>query len=152
VTEKTLKTGEEIMAFKNPERDRIKLLLSEAKTIAVVGLSDNPARTSYAVSEEMQSLGYRILPVNPNAKEVLGEKSYPSLLDLNESVDIVNIFRRSEEVLPIVEQAIQVKPRAIWMQLGVINEEAAKLAQQQGIEVIMDRCIKVEHALLIPRH
>jgi predicted CoA-binding protein len=147
-----LKTGEEIMAFKNPERDRIKLLLSEAKTIAVVGLSDNPARTSYAVSEEMQSLGYRILPVNPNAKEVLGEKSYPSLLDLNESVDIVNIFRRSEEVLPIVEQAIQVKPRAIWMQLGVINEEAAKLAQQQGIEVIMDRCIKVEHALLIPRH
>jgi predicted CoA-binding protein len=152
VTEKTLKTGEEIMAFKNPERDRIKLLLSEAKTIAVVGLSDNPARTSYAVSEEMQSLGYRILPVNPNAKEVLGEKSYPSLLDLNESVDIVNIFRRSEEVLPIVEQASQVKPRAIWMQLGVINEEAAKLAQQQGIEVIMDRCIKVEHALLIPHH
>lgn len=141
-----------MMAFKNPERAQIKLLLSEAKTIAVVGLSDNPARTSYAVSKEMQSRGYRILPVNPNAKEVLGEKSFSTLLELNEPVDIVNIFRRSEEVLPIAEQAVQIKPRAIWMQLGVVNEEAAQLAHEHGIEVIMDRCIKVEHALLIPHN
>jgi len=125
--------------------DEIRELLQRAKTIAVVGLSDNPLRPSHGVSAYMQSQGYRIIPVNPECEEVLGEKSYPSLLEVPEKVDIVNVFRRSEFVPPVVDQAIQIKAPAIWMQETVIHEAAAKKARAAGIFVVMDRCILVEH-------
>jgi predicted CoA-binding protein len=110
-----------------------------------VGLTDSPLRTSYGVSHYMQSQGYRILPVNPNIQESLGEKAYPSLLDVKEKIDIVNVFRRIEAVPEVVEQAIKIKAPAIWMQEGVIHEEAAKKARAAGIFVVMDRCILKEH-------
>ncbi len=125
--------------------DEIKQLLQRAKTIAVVGLSDNPMRPSHGVTAYMQSQGYCIIPVNPECEEVLGEKSYPSLLDVPEKVDIVNVFRRPMFVPPIVDQAIQIKAPAIWMQEGVVHEAAAEKARKAGIFVVMDRCILVEH-------
>src|SRR5258708_2790226 len=112
------------MGFENPAREEIKQLLEITKIIAVVGLSDNPERTSYMVSEAMQTKGYRIIPVNPNAEQILGEKSYASLEDVPERIDIVNVFRRSEHIMPIAEQAINVKAKVLWLQLGVYNEEA----------------------------
>lgn len=125
--------------------DSIRNLLKNSKTIAVVGLSDNPLRASHGVSAYMQSHGYRIIPVNPQCDFVLGEKSYKSLLDIPEKIDIVNIFRRSEFVPSIVDQAIQLKVPAIWMQEDVIHEEAAQKARQAGIFVVMDKCILKEH-------
>lgn len=139
------------MSFTNPSSDERRELLENAKTIAVVGLSKNPERTSYMVSQAMQNNGYRIIPVNPTISEALGEKAVASLTDITEPVDIVNVFRRSEEVGPVVEEAIKIKPKAIWMQQGVYNEEAAQKAKEAGIEVIMDQCIKVDHALLVRR-
>jgi predicted CoA-binding protein len=139
------------MAFENPSREEIKALLKDTQVIAVVGLSDNPERVSYMVSEAMQLKGYRIIPVNPNADRILGEKSYASLADIPEPVDIVNVFRRSEHIVPIAEEAMQIKAKAIWLQLGVYNEEAAQLAQDQGMTVVMDRCIKVEDSILLPK-
>ena len=126
-------------------QDSIFELLRKAKTIAVVGLSDSPLRASHGVSAYMQSQGYRIVPVNPAVDNVLGEDSYSSLLDVKEKIDIVNIFRRSEFVPDVVDQAIQLKVPAIWMQEGVIHEAAAEKARQAGILVIMDRCILKEH-------
>ena len=120
-------------------------LLKSAKTIAVVGLTDSPFRPSYGVSRYMQSQGYRIIPVNPMITESLGEKSYASLLDVPEKIDIVNVFRRSEHLPEIVEQAIQLRVPAIWMQEGVIHEAAAEKARQAGIFVVMNRCILKEH-------
>ncbi len=128
------------------EAERITELLKSAKTIAVVGLTDSPLRPSYSVSRYMQSQGYRIIPVNPMITESLGEKSYASLLDVAEKIDIVDIFRRSEAVPEIVEQAIQLKVPAIWMQEGVIHEAAAEKARQAGIFVVMNKCILKEHA------
>jgi predicted CoA-binding protein len=126
-------------------QDSIFELLRKAKTIAVIGLSDSPLRASHGVSAYMQSQGYRIVPVNPTVENVLGEDSYPSLLDVKEKIDIVNIFRRSEFVPDVVDQAIQLKVPAIWMQEGVIHEAAAEKARQAGIMVIMDKCILKEH-------
>jgi predicted CoA-binding protein len=120
-------------------------LLKRAKTIAVVGLSSNPLRPSHGVSAYMQSHGYRIIPVNPNLEECLGEKAYPSLPKVPDKIDIVNIFRRSEFVEEIVEQAIQLKVPAVWMQEEVIHEKAAEKARRAGIFVVMDRCILQEH-------
>jgi hypothetical protein len=125
--------------------EQITELLRTAKTIAVVGLSDNPMKPSHGVSAYMQTHGYRIIPVNPEIQEALGEKAYKSLLDVPEKIDIVNIFRRSEHVPPIVDQAIQIKAPAIWMQETVISESAAAKARGQGITVVMDRCILKEH-------
>lgn len=125
--------------------DSIAKLLKNSKTIAVVGLSDNPLRASHGVSAYMQSHGYRIIPVNPNCDFVLGEKSYPSLLEVPEKIDIVNIFRRSEFVPPIVDEAIQLKVPGIWMQEGVVHEASAQKARQAGIFVVMDECILKEH-------
>lgn len=138
------------MAFENPNRDRIKEILEETQTIAVVGLSDKPERTSHMVSLAMQQKGYRIIPVNPNADQILGERCYASLSDVEEPIDIVNVFRRSEHVLPVAEEAVKVKAKVLWLQQGVINEQAAELAQSNGLEVIMDRCIKVEDSILRP--
>ncbi len=128
-----------------PQSDPITELLKNSKTIAVVGLSDNPMRPSHGVSAYMQSHGYRIIPVNPHIKNSLGEKAYASLLNVPEKIDIVNVFRRSEFVEEAVDQAIQLKVPAIWMQEDVINEKAAHKARQAGIFVVMDRCILKEH-------
>ncbi len=128
------------------DTDQIAEILKSAKTIAVVGVSDNPMRPSYGVAAYLQHHGYRIIPVNPSVDSVLGEKSYPSLLDVPDKIDIVDIFRRSENVPPIVDQAIQLKVPAIWMQETVIHEESAKKAREQGIVVVMDRCILKEHS------
>ena len=132
-----------------PQSDCIADLLLRVKTIAVVGLSDNPLRPSHGVSAYMQSHGYRIIPVNPRIDECLGEKAYASLLDIPKDVaariDIANIFRRPEHVEEIVDQAIQLKIPAIWMQEDVVHEQAAEKARKAGIFVVMDRCILKEH-------
>jgi predicted CoA-binding protein len=120
-------------------------LLTSARTIAVVGLSSRRARPSYGVSEYMQSAGYRIVPVNPQESEVLGEKAYPDLDSVPVPVDIVDIFRRPECVPEIVEAAIRIGAKAIWMQEGVVHEEAAERARAAGLTVVMDRCILKEH-------
>jgi uncharacterized protein len=125
--------------------DPIRELLERSKTIAVVGLSNSPLRPSHGVSAYMQTHGYRIIPVNPRINGALGEKAYPSLLEVAENIDIVNIFRRPEFVPEVVNQAIQLKVPAIWMQEDVIHEEAAGKARKAGIFVIMDRCILKEH-------
>lgn len=125
--------------------DLITVILKSSKTIAVVGLSSKRHRPSYGVSEYMKSSGYRIIPVNPNETEVLGEKAYPRLEDVPVPVEIVDIFRRSDQVRPAVESAIQIGARTVWMQEGVIDEEAAELARKAGLRVVMDRCIMKEH-------
>jgi uncharacterized protein len=125
-------------------------LLRGARTIAVVGLSGRPTRASYGVSRFLQRQGYRVIPVNPNEKEVLGERAYPSLKDVHDQVDIVDIFRRSSNVPPVVDDALQKEGvRCIWMQEGVVNHEAAKKAENAGISVVMDRCILKELARLL---
>jgi predicted CoA-binding protein len=124
-------------------------LLKNAKTIAVVGLSDKPMRPSYGVSEYMQRNGYRIIPVNPNCgKDVLGEKAYCRLEDIPEKVDIVNVFRRSEFVPEVVDSAIRIGAKAVWMQEGIEHESAADKARAAGLEVVQDRCILKEHRRL----
>ena len=125
--------------------DEIGSLLERAKTIAVVGLSDSPLRPSHGVSAYMQHQGYRIIPVNPTIKGALGEKAVASLRDIKEKVDIVDVFRRSENVPEVVDEAIKLGVSAIWMQEGVIHEPAARKARDAGIFVVMDRCILKEH-------
>jgi predicted CoA-binding protein len=131
------------------QSDPIYELLSRAKTIAVVGLSESPMRPSHGVSAYMQAQGYKIVPVNPRITEALGEKSYASLLELptevRETIDLVDVFRRPEYVDEIVEQAIQLKIPAIWMQEDVVNEGAAEKSRRAGMFVVMDRCILKEH-------
>lgn len=126
--------------------DPIRDLLARSKVIAVVGLSSKPHRPSFGVARYLQSVGYRIIPVNPNESEVLGEKSYARLEDVPVQVDIVDIFRRSEFVPPLVESAIAIGAAAVWMQEGVVHEEAAARARAAGLEVVMDRCTLKEHA------
>jgi uncharacterized protein len=127
------------------DNDSITKILRGSKTIAVVGLSSNPMRPSFGVTEYMRGAGYRIIPVNPNEREVLGEKSYARLEDVPEKIDIVNVFRRAEEVPPVVESAIRIGAKVVWMQWGIANEEAAEKARAAGIVVIEDACILVEH-------
>ena len=124
-------------------------LLKNSRTIAVVGLSPNPARPSNGVAEYLKRAGYHIIPVNPNETEVLGEKCYASLEDVPEKIDMVDIFRRSEYVPEIIESAIRVGAKSVWMQEGVIHEAAAKRARQAGLEVVMDRCTLKEHRKMI---
>jgi uncharacterized protein len=135
-------------------QNQIRDILQKTKTIAVVGLSKDPEKTSYNVSVYMQQHGYRIIPVNPFVDEVLGEKSYKSLLDIpletQKTIDVVGVFRRSEDVPPIVEQAIQLKASVgrsvvVWMQMGIVNEQAAEAARRAGLTVVMDKCLMVEH-------
>ena len=125
--------------------DPIRDLLTKAKTIAVVGLSDSPLRPSHGVAAYMQSHGYKIIPVNPQIREALGEESYSSLMDVPDKIDIVDIFRRPEFVDEIVDQAIQLKIPAVWMQEEVVNEAAAAKAREAGMFVAMDLCILKEH-------
>ena len=128
-----------------PKSDPIRDVLVSARTIAVVGLSNNPFRPSHGVSLYMQGQGYKIIPVNPTISEALGEKSFASLCDVPVKIDIVNIFRRSEFVEDVVDQAIQLKIPAVWMQEGVVNEKAAEKARKAGMFVAMDLCILKEH-------
>ena len=125
--------------------DQITEILQKANTIAVVGLSDNPLRPSHGVAAYLQSQGYRIIPVNPEITSSLGEQAYPSLLDVPEKIDIVDIFRRPEFVEEVVDQAIQLKVPAVWMQEEIVHEKAAQKARTAGIYVVMDRCILLEH-------
>lgn len=124
-------------------------ILRTYKKIAVVGISNKSDRDSYLVAKFMKNKGYRIFPVNPNYKEILGVKCYPSLLEIDNEIELVNIFRRSEFVLPIVEHAIKIKAKVVWMQLGVIHWDAAKVAFDAGLKVVMDRCWKQEYQYYI---
>lgn len=134
---------------KYQDEEVMKAVLNSAKTIAVVGLSDNPERSSHSVSEYMQRY-FRIIPVNPGLKEVLGERCYPSLNDIPEdiSIDIVNVFRRSEFALEIAEQAARIGANCLWLQQGVVSIEAAEYAESKGMGIVMDACIAVVHATL----
>jgi len=123
-------------------------ILSFSRVVAVVGLSPKPDRPSYIVASYLKENGYKIIPVNPVAEEVLGEICYPDLSSIPEPVDVVDIFRRSEKVPPIVEEAIKIGAKAVWMQEGIINEEAASRARQAGLMVVMDRCMLKEHKRL----
>ncbi len=129
----------------SPSADPIFDILTKYKTIAVVGLSSNPARPSHGVSEYMQSSGYQVIPVNPNETDVLGEPSYARLEDAPQKIEIVDIFRRPEEVPPVVDAAIRAGAKVVWMQLGIVNEAAAEKARAAGITVVMDACMLVEH-------
>ena len=131
--------------------ERIPHILKNTQTIAVVGLSPKPHRASFGVSRYMQAQGYRIIPVNPNATEALGEKAYPSLTEAakHEKIDLVNCFRNSEDIPPIVDEAIAIGAKAVWMQLGIENRAAAAKAQAAGLLVVQDQCIKVDHTVLL---
>ncbi|HFK1448951.1 CoA-binding protein [Bacillus pacificus] len=135
------------MMIENPTRTEIGEVLKKSKTIAVVGLSDKPERTSYMVSKAMQDAGYRIIPVNPTVDEVLGEKSVASLKDIKEHVDIVNVFRRSEFLMDVAKEFVEIDADVFWAQLGVQDEDTYQLLKEKDYTVIMDRCIKVEHAM-----
>jgi predicted CoA-binding protein len=134
----------------NPDSREIRDLLQRARTVAVVGLSDRPYRTSHAIAGALQRFGFKIFPVNPNLKgPVLGEEPYASLQDITTAVDIVDVFRSSEKVMPVAEDAVASGAKVLWMQTGVINEEAAAYAEEHGLTVVMDRCIKVDYATLV---
>lgn len=137
---------------KNPSPTEIKYLLEEARNVAVVGLSEKAYRTSHGIARLLQNWGYRIFPVNPNLTgPVLGEKPYATVDGIPERVDIVNVFRRSEKVLPIAHDAVAAGAKVLWLQIGVINEDAAEYAEEHGLTVIMDRCIKVDYTSLVDR-
>ena len=122
----------------------IRGILDEVKTIAVVGASANTVRPSYFVVKYLISKGYDVIPVNPGQEEILGEKCYPSLLDIPEKVDLVNVFRPAEVTEPIAEQAVQIGAKGLWLQLGIINDKAAQIALDAGLDVVMDRCWSIE--------
>ncbi len=128
--------------------DELRQILAATKTIAVVGLSDKPDRPSHAIPAYLQEQGYVIIPVNPRLSEALGEKAYPSLRDVPVPVDVVEIFRRAEDVPPIVEDAIAIGAKVVWMQLGIVNEEAATRAEAAGLTVVMNTCMGATHRLL----
>ncbi|HSK99555.1 MAG TPA: CoA-binding protein [Rubrobacteraceae bacterium] len=136
----------------NPSPDEIRSLLEGSRTVAVVGLSDRPYRTSHAIARTLQDSGYRIYPVNPNLRgSVLGEEPYATVEEIGEPVDIVDVFRRSQFVMPVAKDAVLAGAKALWLQSGVVNEEAASYAREHGLIVVMDRCIKVDHARLVGR-
>ena len=138
--------------YKNPDATEIKRLLEESRNVAVVGLSDNPYRTSHAIARALQRFGYKIFPVNPNLTgPVLGEEPYATVEEIPERVDIVDVFRRSSKVMPTARDAVAAGAKVLWLQSGVINEEAASYAEEHGLTVVMNRCIKVDHASLVGR-
>lgn len=129
--------------------NELREILRASRTIAVVGLSSSPGKASYRVAAYLKHAGYRLIPVNPYNDFILGEKSYPDLEAIPEPIDVVQVFRSSPQVIPIVEQAIRANAKVVWMQLGIINATAAGIAQAAGLKVVMDRCMKVEHRRLI---
>ncbi|WP_042424161.1 CoA-binding protein [Geomicrobium sp. JCM 19039] len=137
------------MKMENPSREEIGRILKNAKRIAVVGLSDDPYRTSNSVSLAMQDAGYEIIPVNPMIEKALGVKAVDSLEDINGPIDIVNVFRRSEFVTEVAREAVRVNAKVFWTQLDVVSEEGYQIAKDHGMDVVMDRCIKVEHSITV---
>src|SRR3954462_14407875 len=136
------------MAYENPTDSELKQLLTDATTIAMVGASSNPDKTSYGIMQKLQSVGYRVIPVNPRETEVLGERSYPSLIDVPERIDIVDVFRRSEDTPGIADEAVTIGAKALWLQTGIVSEDAAARASAGGLTVVMDACIGATHSLL----
>jgi predicted CoA-binding protein len=134
------------MTYQQPNQNEVKEILDRTKRIAVVGISDKPDRASYQVSAYMQQAGYEIIPINPRIDNVLGVKAYASLQEVEGEIDMVNVFRRSSETPPVAEAAVQAGAKTLWLQLGISNEVAYRLANDAGLNVIMDRCIKIEHA------
>jgi predicted CoA-binding protein len=134
------------------EDSDIKDILENAKTIAILGLSPKPERDSNRVARYLKDYGYRIIPVRPGQQEILGQSAYATLDDIKENVDIVNVFRNPEQILPHAHEAIRMQPKVFWMQLGIENQEAASLLIKAGIDVVMNRCIKIEHDRLFKKH
>lgn len=139
------------MAWENPTNDELKEILESAKTIAVVGLSNNQDKTAYQIAKIMQEVGYRIIPVNPSVDEVLGEKAYPSLMAIPDKIDIINIFRRPEYLPEIAKEAAETDCLIFWAQQGIVNEDAYHYLKERDFTVIMDLCIKVVHAVLVKK-
>lgn len=140
------------MSHSNPTDEALRALLTEASTIAMVGASANPEKPSHGIMQRMLAAGYRVIPVNPKESEVLGQKAYASLGDIPDKIDIVDVFRRSEDTPGIADEAVAIGAKALWLQLGVSNDDAAARARAGGLTVIMDRCIGATHmALGIPR-
>src|ERR1044071_8654480 len=129
--------------------DEMSQILLSAKTVASVGLSSNPQKESYGIDWYLQEQGYRIIPVNPTATEILGEKAYPDLESVPDRIDVVQVFRKPEDVPPVVDSAIKVGAKVVWMQEGIVNEVAAQKARQAGLQVVMDACMRVTHRRLI---
>lgn len=127
----------------------LRKILVECRTIAVVGLSDDPGRPSHEVAKYLQRHGYRIVPVNPRCTEILGEKCYPDLRSIPERIDMVDVFRKPADCAPIAAEAVAIGARVLWLQLGIVNEEARQVAEAAGLQVVMDRCVKIEHARLL---
>jgi len=128
--------------------ETLRRILASSRVLAIVGLSAEWYRPSYFAAKYMQEHGYRIIPVNPKYREILGERCYPSLADIPEKVDLVDVFRRTADVLPIARQAIEIGAKVLWQQLGVVNDEADRLAREAGLDSVMNRCVKIEHARL----
>ena len=140
------------MAHANPSDPELKQLLTDATTIAVVGASSNPDKASYGIMQKLQQSGYRVIPVNPRETEILGERSFPSLIDVPERIDIVDVFRRAEDTPGIADEAVTIGAKALWLQTGIVSEDAAALAKAGGLTVVMDACIGATHSLLqVPR-
>jgi predicted CoA-binding protein len=127
----------------------LKEILLSTKTIASVGLSSSPGKVSFGVGAYLMEQGYQVFPVNPTTDEILGEKAYPDLESISENIDVVQVFRRPEDVPPVVEAAIKIGAKVVWMQLEIVNEEAAQTAREAGLQVVMDHCMRVEHMRLI---
>ena len=136
------------MAHANPPDSELKRLLTEATTIAMVGASSNPEKASYGIMQKLQKAGYRVIPVNPRETEILGERSYPSLIDVPERIDIVDVFRRPEDTPSIADEAVKAGAKALWLQTGIVSEDAAARAKAGGLIVVMDACIGATHSLL----
>jgi predicted CoA-binding protein len=136
------------MAHTNPPDNELKTLLTNAKTIAMVGASSDPAKPSNGIMRQLQRAGYKVIPVNPKETDVLGERSYASLIDIPEPVDIVDVFRRAEDTPPIADDAIKMGAKALWLQLGITNEDTAERATKGGLTVVMNKCIGATHAAL----
>jgi uncharacterized protein len=136
------------MAHSNPSDQELRQLLTDATTIAMVGASSNPDKAAYGIMQKLQRAGYRVIPVNPHETEVLGEHSYPSLADIGERVDIVDVFRRAEDTPAIADEAVAIGAKVLWLQTGIANEEAAARATAAGLRVVMDACIGATHAML----
>jgi predicted CoA-binding protein len=140
------------MSHQNPSDSELKQLLTDASTIAMVGASSNPDKAAYGIMQKLQSVGYRVIPVNPRESEILGECAFPSLSDIPEKIDIVDVFRRPEDTPAIADEAVKIGAKAIWLQTGISNEETATRAEAGGLKAVMDQCIGATHALLqVPR-
>ena len=136
------------MAPQNPSDEELRQLLTDATTIAIVGASSNPEKESYGIMRKLQKAGYRVIPVNPRETEILGEPSYPSLIDVPERIDIVDVFRRAEDTPGIADDAVTIGAKALWLQSGIVSEDAAARAEKGGLIVVMDACIGATHSLL----